>query len=946
MKHPDSANTYPVDDSGRSTASRGLLNLFSSFILHPSPFLLLFLLLPSSFVFSSAAAIPEPPSLVYGRVVVRGGGHEMLLTEGRLSWQIRAVGESAPGLELETNMRPYGGIYSYAMRIPHEAQVFGEEVGGDAIALKSTSITHELMNIALDGVALEPAEPADAFLPFGQGVRAGAYRVDLVVAGDMPDTDEDGMPDWWEERVGLDKQTHDAAEDLDGDGIANGLEFAAGTDPSRDNTRPAILTTSVEAYSHAETVLALVASDQDSSPAQLVYTVETVPAGGFVSRAGTALDIGDTFTQADVMRGWIVYTSIDPLVDAASFDLTLRDENPDHGEHRSSVLVDMYAPSALNASWPAEWLTSAPASVRDILLATRTDPDRRRVLNALAGRWLGYRVWDCSRTSQPVECAAEVSSVLVGTPSDDSLLGSPDLDILCAGPGSDTLTGGGGADVFLVADDAGSCTIADFSYADGDRIDLSALLNGASTDLTDYVITGAADGSATLSIDRDGDGGGFVDLKITLAGLAGEFDAVRAYTDGRIIAAGLDQPVLVTALVAPGDGQAGETGPTSGAITLTRTGSLANALDVRLQISGSAENGTDYVLIPDTATFPAGAATVLIPVSPAVDYTLETEEFVRVSILPGDAYRIGTPSSGQVTIADLEERIAISVVESQALVASGRPATFLVSRSGMTARPTAVWIDISGTATAGVDYAAIADRIEFGPQQTAAYIDIGPLADADLAGGYENVVVAIRPDPARVYKVGDPGQASVTIYADETLLTDLNQDGIADAEDPDLDGIKTLEEIARGTDPERPTLVLTPGWSIVSIPVGPAPGQTVFDQLGGDFPGVIWEYRGGAYSNLSETHAMLPGRGYVVWCAAAWTVDLPPGSRPETPIRYEAGWSLVGPVNGGRLGRDRGGFSHIMAVDGGNYQVVDDGKLLPMKGYWAYRKTAGEVEMP
>jgi hypothetical protein len=51
---------------------------------------------------------------------------------------------------------------------------------------------------------------------------------DLVIV----DSDGDGMPDWWEDKFGLNKgSSADASLDLDGDGESNLNEFLAGTDP-------------------------------------------------------------------------------------------------------------------------------------------------------------------------------------------------------------------------------------------------------------------------------------------------------------------------------------------------------------------------------------------------------------------------------------------------------------------------------------------------------------------------------------------------------------------------------------------------------------------------------------------------------------------------------------------------------------------------------------------
>ena len=46
-----------------------------------------------------------------------------------------------------------------------------------------------------------------------------------------PDDDNDGMPDWWETANLLDPMVPDADEDADGDGLTNGAEYIAGTNP-------------------------------------------------------------------------------------------------------------------------------------------------------------------------------------------------------------------------------------------------------------------------------------------------------------------------------------------------------------------------------------------------------------------------------------------------------------------------------------------------------------------------------------------------------------------------------------------------------------------------------------------------------------------------------------------------------------------------------------------
>jgi hypothetical protein len=60
---------------------------------------------------------------------------------------------------------------------------------------------------------------------------------DGIIDAEDPDDDNDGMPDQWENKYGLDQFSNkDAATDLDGDGLTNLEEFKLGTDPTKKDT--------------------------------------------------------------------------------------------------------------------------------------------------------------------------------------------------------------------------------------------------------------------------------------------------------------------------------------------------------------------------------------------------------------------------------------------------------------------------------------------------------------------------------------------------------------------------------------------------------------------------------------------------------------------------------------------------------------------------------------
>ncbi|WP_194287204.1 M10 family metallopeptidase C-terminal domain-containing protein [Tritonibacter aquimaris] len=70
------------------------------------------------------------------------------------------------------------------------------------------------------------------------------------------------------------------------------------------------------------------------------------------------------------------------------------------------------------------------------------------------------------------------NNTLNGGAGHDQILGAAGADVLIGGKGEDTLSGGEGADIFVYTslDEAGD-TIRDFNHADGDRLDVTALLN-------------------------------------------------------------------------------------------------------------------------------------------------------------------------------------------------------------------------------------------------------------------------------------------------------------------------------------------------------------------------------------------------------------------------------------------------------------------------------------
>jgi Ca2+-binding RTX toxin-like protein len=127
--------------------------------------------------------------------------------------------------------------------------------------------------------------------------------------------------------------------------------------------------------------------------------------------------------------------------------------------------------------------------------------------------------------------------VIPGSIGDDMIHGEDGTDTLIGGLGNDILTGGDGADIFKwTADDINiasgapfSDTITDFSITEGDKLDLSDVLTGDTTTLSNYLDVQASGSNVVVSVYADGVSGGTADMTIVLEGQSADLTALQTY---------------------------------------------------------------------------------------------------------------------------------------------------------------------------------------------------------------------------------------------------------------------------------------------------------------------------------------------------------------------------------------------------------------------------------
>ena len=224
----------------------------------------------------------------------------------------------------------------------------------------------------------------------------------------------------------------------------------------------------------------------------------------------------------------------------------------------------------------------------------------------------------------------------------------------------------------------------------------------------------------------------------------------------------LDDDFMTATVYATGD--AAEPA-TAGSFTVKRDGDLTEALVVNYNVSGTASNGVDYSALSGTVTIPAGAASADIAVAPIDDSLLEGDETVILSLTNSVNYDVGTPGNATVFIRDNERpTITISSTNTPVSEQGATTGTFIITRNSSVGDLT-VFLNISGTATAGSDYVPLDNQVVIPDGATSVTLDVIPFHDLILEPT-ETVIVTL-PTNAN-YFVSSSASATVEILDDGT----------------------------------------------------------------------------------------------------------------------------------------------------------------------------------
>lgn len=224
-----------------------------------------------------------------------------------------------------------------------------------------------------------------------------------------------------------------------------------------------------------------------------------------------------------------------------------------------------------------------------------------------------------------------------------------------------------------------------------------------------------------------------------------------------------------------------------GRVQVNRQGDLGYPLEIHYAVSGTASNGVDYAPLPGFITLPRMASNAVIYILPWWEGVTEGQEMVVITVTPcppgttlAEYYTLGDRHESTVFINDYEPPwtnkpvVTISAADGDAYeplvmydpmsvptVLMPDQGAFEVKRSFATGQPLEVRVKMGGTASNGLDYAAITSPVVIPAGQLSTTVHVIPKYD-DLEETDETVTMVALSDTN--YLVSSTIPAVVTIH--------------------------------------------------------------------------------------------------------------------------------------------------------------------------------------
>jgi len=178
-------------------------------------------------------------------------------------------------------------------------------------------------------------------------------------------------------------------------------------------------------------------------------------------------------------------------------------------------------------------------------------------------------------------------------------------------------------------------------------------------------------------------------------------------------------------------------------VSIVRVGSTSPAVSVNYSITGSANPGSDYVVLSGSTTIPAGQNSVDIPVVVVDDVIFEPTEDVTLTLTSAAGYNVASlNASASVQILDNEPVVQISSNGNLAEPSTKEQITVFYPSSSLN-RSISIPYVITGSATPSVDFSGLPSTFTIPAGSNSATFTISVIDDA-IAEGPESVTLTLQ----------------------------------------------------------------------------------------------------------------------------------------------------------------------------------------------------------
>ena len=196
-----------------------------------------------------------------------------------------------------------------------------------------------------------------------------------------------------------------------------------------------------------------------------------------------------------------------------------------------------------------------------------------------------------------------------------------------------------------------------------------------------------------------------------------------------------------------------EPGVEDSSFVVARTGSIVDPLEVTLTVGGTATPIADTYTVGTKVIIPAGLAFTTVNLFAEDDPFYETNETVTVAVAPQVGTYVLGPSNATVLVLTDDDAgpptVTVTPLDARASEPGTNSARFLITRDGSAAFDLPVPFVLGGTATPGVDYAAIVSPAVIPAGSKFVVVTITPLDDA-LIEAPETVTLTLATNTAFV----------------------------------------------------------------------------------------------------------------------------------------------------------------------------------------------------